>query len=829
MQSGDIVADRFVIEHLAGSGGMGAVYRAFDRTSQMPVAIKVLRAHADNDVGRFLRETRILRDIDDRRVVRYVAHGALPSGEPYLAMEWLEGEDLAVRLARGRLSCEEGLDLGVAVAEALGTLHDRGIVHRDLKPSNIFLVGGRIDGVKLLDLGIARAESSTRKTATGTLLGTVSYMAPEQARGASDLDARADVFALGCVLFELLTGAPPFAGIQAMSILTKILFEPTPRLSDRCPPMPPEIDALLVCMLAKLPDDRPRNGHAAALALIEIRSTLALHGNPSLDTAPPPALRLSHNELHPVAVLLVGAPPIELAEIDDAPLEALAKAYGARFDRLLDLSATVLLSSTPVATDLAAQAARCALAMSQHAAGRRIGLSMGLRASGQFCVGPAFDRTVRLLIDETTPAPPAERALIVLDEPMVGLLDMQFEVKCMNGVLVLHAERDVAEARPLLGQPTPCVGRERELRSIASLFADCVDQGGAQVLLVTAPPGVGKSRLGSEFVRALRARDDEVDVWTARASPLGARSAGSMLEALVRSAVDLRGDEQERQRIAVLLEEIIGARHPDVTTVTNLDSNQSGKNVGDAFIHLLAARCKKRPALLLLDDLQWADASSVHILDRTLLRLEDQPLFVLALGRPEVHDTFPGLWNGRPLQEIRLRELSKKAAESLIQLVLGANATPATVERISRISRGNAFVLEELICAADALGGDHLPETAVTMTHARLFALDEDSRRILRAASVLGETFWAGGVAALLGHLSGRSSGVQDRIDALAEQDIVQRQASTRFPGEIEYTFRNALLHEGALAMLTDEDRALGHRLASEWLKARAGEAEVAH
>ncbi|AGP39843.1 hypothetical protein BE04_15285 [Sorangium cellulosum] len=806
MQSGDIVEDRFVIEQLAGHGGMGAVFRARDRASQGPVAMKVLRGRAESDVARFLRETRILREIDDPRIVRYVAHGALPSGEPYLAMEWLEGEDLAVRLTRERPSYEESIDLGIAVAEALGVLHDRGIVHRDLKPSNIFLVGGRFDGVKLLDFGLARAESSTRKTATGTLLGTVSYMAPEQARGASDLDARADVFALGCVLFELLTGAPPFAGIQAMSVLTKILFEPAPRLAERRRTVPPELDELLARMLAKLPDDRPKNGHAAAEALLDFRSRSARRGDPTLLAAPPSEPRLSHCELQPAAVLLVGAPPPEVDQVDDAPLEAIAAAYGAQIDRLLDLSATVLLSGATVATDLAAQAARCALAMSRHARGRRIGLSMGRSASGQLRVEPAFDRTVRLLADDAAPAPAAESALVVIDEPMLGLLDARFEVRRTGGVLVLHGERDIAEPRPLLGQPSPCFGRERELRSMSSLFDDCVGQSGAQVVLVTAPPGVGKTRLGSEFLRNLRARGEDVDVWTARAAPPSCRASCSVIASLRRSAgaaVEARPGEA-------------------------VDERAPGEEGGGGFLDLVVARCAERPVVLLLDDLQWADAASLRALDRALVRLEDRPLFLLALGRPEVHEAFPKLWDGRPLQEIRLRELPRRPAEQLIQHALGARATPEVIERISRIARGNAFFLEELIRAAGAPAGEGRPEAVIATIHARSFALDDDARRILRAASVFGETFWAGGVAALLGHLGGRSSGVQDRIDALVEQDIVERRPGARFPGETEVAFRHALVHEAALAMLTDEDRALGRRLAADWMEARAGEAGAA-
>src|SRR5262249_48965914 len=156
-------------------------------------------------------------------IVRYVAHGAMPTGEAYLAMEWLEGEDLRSRLAREGLTLEESITLAIRVAEALGAAHAHAIVHRDLKPTNLFLRGRQVEDVKLLDFGIAQLGGGTRMTRTDMLLGTPGYMAPEQARSGQIVDARADVFSLGCVLFECLTGKPAFSGDHLMAVLAKIL------------------------------------------------------------------------------------------------------------------------------------------------------------------------------------------------------------------------------------------------------------------------------------------------------------------------------------------------------------------------------------------------------------------------------------------------------------------------------------------------------------------------------------------------------------------------------------------------------------------------------
>ena len=211
--SGTVVGRRFQLETLAGRGGMGSVWRALDHTTGTAVAVKLLRG--DDHVDRFLREALVLADLSHPHVVRYVQHGVTDDGDPFLAMEWLDGIDLARKLAQGPLEIAEALQLARTAAEALAAAHARGVVHRDIKPGNLFLPAGDVARLKVLDFGIARLQlASHAMTRTGMTLGTPGYMAPEQARGERDVDARADVFALGCVLFECLTGARRSAGIM---------------------------------------------------------------------------------------------------------------------------------------------------------------------------------------------------------------------------------------------------------------------------------------------------------------------------------------------------------------------------------------------------------------------------------------------------------------------------------------------------------------------------------------------------------------------------------------------------------------------------------------
>lgn len=233
-----------------GSGGMGEVWGAVDSRDGKRVAIKLSSAIGETShARRFSREVELLAGFDHPAIVPYIQHGITPDGRFFLVMEWLEGEDLSNRLQRGPLPIDEVTTLGRRICSALCVAHAHGVIHRDLKPGNIFLVGGAVEHAKLIDFGIAREEErSTRLTRTGGLLGTPAYMSPEQARGEHALDARSDLFALGCVLHECISGTPPFTGNQAMAILAKILFDDPPELGKS---VPPRIRSLVASLLAK--------------------------------------------------------------------------------------------------------------------------------------------------------------------------------------------------------------------------------------------------------------------------------------------------------------------------------------------------------------------------------------------------------------------------------------------------------------------------------------------------------------------------------------------------------------------------------------------------
>ncbi len=256
MQSGEVLGGRFEIEHLAGSGGMGMVYRALDRRTGKRVAVKVCYRRGTHLLQRFEREARCLARLNHPGIVRYLAHGLEPQ-QAYLVMEWLEGESLAARLARARLTLAEAVALAIRVAEALVAAHAAGVVHRDLKPSNLFLVDGALDRVEIIDFGLARGQDGGAPiTATGATLGTPGYMAPEQVKRPRDVDYRADLFSLGCVLFHALTGAAPFEGKDPLAMMMATASEDAPRVDSFVDGVPASLDDVVARLLSREPENR---------------------------------------------------------------------------------------------------------------------------------------------------------------------------------------------------------------------------------------------------------------------------------------------------------------------------------------------------------------------------------------------------------------------------------------------------------------------------------------------------------------------------------------------------------------------------------------------
>ena len=278
--AGEIIGGRYRLEGLIGSGGMGDVFRARDTLLERAVALKLV------DVGdprrraemtrTFLREARISAAIAHRNVVQILDFGTHGETTPFIVMELLEGESLADVLCRGeRLSFHWIVELIDQVLEGLAAAHDAGVVHRDLKPENIYLVRSR-SGVypKILDFGISKITdergAATVTTTQGHVVGTPAYMSPEQARGVKFIDKRSDLYGIGVVLYELLSGEMPFFSENPGDLMVMIVTKQAQPLAQRAPGVPEELSQVVARAMEKTPERRFADAEAALAALAAV-------------------------------------------------------------------------------------------------------------------------------------------------------------------------------------------------------------------------------------------------------------------------------------------------------------------------------------------------------------------------------------------------------------------------------------------------------------------------------------------------------------------------------------------------------------------------------
>ncbi len=827
--SGRRLGGRFAVEREVGRGAVGVVYRAFDLETQRTVALKVVAAEAGvapEDEARLAREGSLLSNLDHPGIVKTVAFGMLQdTGSPFVAMEWLDGEDLAARQKRDPLTLAESLELTREVGEALEAAHGAGVIHRDIKPQNIFLCNTRSDSPlldcrpKLVDFGVA-AKTDVRITRTGDVVGTPAYMAPEQARGDAAIDARCDIYSLGATLFELVSGRPPHVGPNAIATLARLVTTTPPRLSDLRPDVPPLVESLVGRMLELDPAARPGS----------MREVLEILEDASRETA-----RVSwHDPIEPARSSRLGTSISRLV----TTIVAIRFPNVAARDRSLDQLRQRGADAAPIGTDAVVAHLGARRAVGSEAA---VGLELGrrlARAGGRVGIASGRARlSWRTDIGEMQPVGEVvDRAAALARDAQAGAVLADATTSELGRGRYEFRARDDGSA--IVGEPTrglrgersggaPFVGRDAELAQVIGAFERARSDSTPILVSVTGAPGIGKSRLRREVLARITAHADAPNVVLQRAEAYGQGHALGAAADVLRSIVALPKGATIAEAEHALVSSLGPSTRDELTAqnrelLARLLANQPLPEGFDprgsrdalwlAMTDLVLQVASGQPTIVVMEDLQWADPESIGWLDHMLGRAARKPFVLLACVRPEFWVEHPGRFLDRDHMRLELRPVSRRAARAIARAVLGEEASEEVVERIATQASGLPLFAEELARLTAAGRSAENAPTIEAAIQASLDVLDEECRDALGRLSVFGLTCWDSALEAL------GMPGAEGIIKALVAAEVLVEQNVSRFTGAREWLFKHALVREVAYASLGESARRELHALAGAWL-----------
>ena len=748
--------ERYRIIEKLGGGGMGIVYRARDERLDRDVALKFLPPHLSADAAakkRFLVEARAAASLEHPNICTVHEIGETSDGQLYIVMGCYEGETLDKRIDKGPLAPDEALHIAVEVGRGLAKAHDRRIVHRDIKPSNIMLTSDGL--VKILDFGIAKL-SDANVTQTFGVIGTLAYMSPEQAFG-DVVDARADIWALGVVLYEMLMGQRPFGGPGQQALLYSILTAQVNTIDTVREDLTPGIDALLRRALAKKPNDRFASANEMVAALNELQATVSARPGPTLRRATQPVamesvttvrtesvLALAGERRHAAVVvtgiaghaaLIERLAPAEIDRISSLIREIaneVATRHGGIVNHFAPEESVLIFGVTESHEDDSLRAVRAALelharvrAIPAVGASTRILMRSGVH-TGALVVQRlrAGDRRFRLTgspvevatrlaalasSDALLLSPDAQRLVAPFVETEVSApLTLEPDAPPVTphrvtGEIAISSRLEIAERARL----TPFAGRSRELQSLQDLLTGAVNGDGG-LAVVLGEPGAGKSRLLFELRR--RVGETPAQLVLGRCDAYGSTTPYLPFVQALRELLGLGVAPTTTitsQQVAERLRGIgdtLEASLPlycallSVESTTNpLPRHLQGEHLRAAMLEALAAlvtvQARQRPLVILLEDWHWSDEASRRALDQLAEIAPAHPLLIVVTSRPESGIEWGSNERGLLLQ---LRPLSLEGSTEIICGVLGSERVAADLaQQLFERTGGNPFFLEE--------------------------------------------------------------------------------------------------------------------------------------
>jgi serine/threonine protein kinase/tetratricopeptide (TPR) repeat protein len=872
LDSGSIIKEKFRIEEVLGGGGMGIVYKAIDTKLKRPVALKFLPHELTQDQEfsqRFIQEAQAASSLDHPNICTIFEINETRDGEIFIAMAYYEGETLKKKIRNAPLPITDVIEIGIQIAQGLNKAHTEGIVHRDIKPANIMVTNENV--VKILDFGLAKLSGQTALYKDSGIVGTVEYMSPEQASG-EDVDHRTDLWSLGVILYEMLTGQLPFKAENAQAFVYSIQRKTPVPATELRSETPLELESIIYKCLRKNREDRYMSAGLLLSYLEKLRKSTEKETKVSVDYQKEGEESRKEAERRQATVLSIEVTGytqmLESMDTEEVVslmsrcfkiISSIEVKYGGRMIKTSENSLNLLFGVPIAIEDAPKKSINAAIEIHNkiHRFTQRenlpfllnvsIGINTGLVISGIMDESGKKDITV---LGETINVAARLRELSPPGKIYVGPLTYkytktEFNYKRLKSIAI-KGKQEPLPAFELLSEQekiyrdgldmnrlvhSEMVGRENELNRLHLHLIKVINSEGS-IINIIGEAGIGKSRLILELIKS-----DEIEkihLIKGRALSFGKNLSFHPIIDVLKNCIGIKEADTSAEAIDKLKRAIKkyypeGADevYPFISTLMGMKMSEEHaerirgiegealeklilKNLRDLFEKI----SKSKPLVIILEDIHWADQTSIKFLESLYRLAENNPILFVNVLRPDYKDTSEPLI--RTVQnrykeyysEIVLESLDERQAGILIDNLLKIKGlSPGIKDIIIRKAGGNPFFIEEVVRSfideriveikdgqfriTKKIDSVIVPDTINEVLMTRIDRLDEETKSLLKIASVIGRNFFY----KILCHVAETIEEIDERLDYLKDIQLILER--TRM-GEVEYLFKHALAQEAA-------------------------------
>ncbi|MGW8314574.1 MAG: protein kinase domain-containing protein [Bacteroidales bacterium] len=856
-----------ILEEL-GRGGMGIVYRARDERLDRIVALKVLASELSEDPDsreRFIKEARLASSLQHSRICTIHEIDKTPEGKLFISMDYYEGETLQQIIFKGNRTLDQILGLAIQMAEGISVAHQKGIVHRDIKPGNVIVTPD--EEVKILDFGLAKLTLKQSHTQTGKILGSVSYISPEQAQGRK-VDHLSDIWSLGVVLYEMVTGITPFSNEFEAAVIYAILDKSPVPPTEINEMVPEDLETLIYRCLRKNRNERFQSMEEVTSELIRIRNGLGK--NPY--KKPPIKARKSRQVERRLATMLVTEfedyhkliATLDEEEADQVMtrifeiVSIVSEEFGGIITGRTDHRFTIVFGTTGRGENAPVQAINAAISLRLRAkeiSSQRNKMPVRLKTAvntGMVIFKHIFtgEREEYAVTGDALAQAHQLRSTADGEEIVAGPLTyrnthMLFGFKTLKPVrlsgtsepvpvylLLSDKIRDVRKTVHLdwLIQ-SELVGREKEIDTLQLHLMKLI-HGEGSIINVIGEAGVGKSRLIAEFVKREKSRD--LHIIQGRAVSAGETLSYFPVIDLIRNMTGIQESDDKGtafRKLEKLVREYCSSESDEVfpfiatlmgmdlegsyaETLKGLEGEGLEKLVMKNMRTLLTATASQFPVIIIVEDLHWADQSSIQLLKSLYRLVENHPILFINVFRPDYSETGEKVRasirdrHGGYYTEIFLQPLDDHQSELLIKNLLKTRVLhPRIKSLVITQTEGNPLYMEEVTRSmidegiitleegharvSDKTISGIIPGSINDVLMSRIDKLDEDARTLVKIASVIGRHFFQ----KVIMHIVGEEMDVKLILDQLIRTQLIRERHRME---EVEYIFKHALIHQAA-------------------------------